>query len=94
MVCSAQLCWDWRWLEAAPTSKTLTISTKPADAILTVDHIEVGKGPRDTRFMTALARRTWLSQSAWGSKTRQSSSRKMPGVRPQAARDRTARAQA
>ncbi len=31
-------------------TKTLTIATKPADAILTVDHIEVGSGPKTLNF--------------------------------------------
>jgi Tol biopolymer transport system component len=40
------------------TTKTLTISTKPADAILTVDHIEVGKGPKTLDFSYSAAGQT------------------------------------
>src|SRR5690349_745795 len=40
------------------TTKTLTISTKPADAILTVDHIEIGKGPKTLDFSYGAAGQT------------------------------------
>jgi Tol biopolymer transport system component len=42
------------------TTKTLTISTKPADAILTVDHIEVGRGPQTLEFSFGSAGQTHL----------------------------------
>jgi hypothetical protein len=40
------------------TTKTLTISTKPADAILKIDRIEVGKGPKTLDFVFDGSRQT------------------------------------
>jgi Tol biopolymer transport system component len=67
---SSQEHWIMRWFSmfifasslalvgGCATTRTLTISTKPADAILTVDHIEVGKGPKTLDFAYDGSRQT------------------------------------